>query len=114
MTDKRFTMVYGKYKDNKTGIKYDEKLESWKVCELLNALHEENQELKRLIKATVEDYTDLKQSFDLIDKDNERLKQQVQKIHNLINSKIQSARELGSVKTVVALKNLQRELNGDV
>ena len=32
----------------------------------------------------------------------------------LINSKIQSARELGSVKTVIALKNLQRELNGDM
>lgn len=46
--------------------------------------------------------------------ENKQLKQQVQKIHKLINSKIQSARELGSVKTVIALKNLQRALNGDV
>lgn len=43
------------------------------VCPLLNELHEENQELKRLVKVTVEDYTDLEQSFDLIDKENEQL-----------------------------------------
>ena len=45
--------------------------------------------------------------------ENEQLKQQVQNIHKLINSKIQSARELGNVRTVIALKNLQRELKGD-
>ena len=44
-----------------------------KVNEWLNELAEENQELKRLVKATVEDYTDLKKSFDLIDKENEQL-----------------------------------------
>ena len=46
--------------------------------------------------------------------ENEQLKQQVQNIHKLINSKIQSARELGNVRTVIALKNLQRELKGDL
>ena len=44
-----------------------------KANEWLNELAEENQELKRLVKATVEDYTDLKKSFDLIDKENEQL-----------------------------------------
>ena len=44
-----------------------------KANEWLNELAEENQELKRLVKVTVEDYTDLKQSFDLIDKENEQL-----------------------------------------
>lgn len=48
-----------------------------------------------------------------LEKENEQLKQQVQNIHKLINSKIQSARELGNVRTVIALKNLQRELKGD-
>ena len=46
--------------------------------------------------------------------ENEKLKQQVQNIHKLINSKIQSARELGNLRTVIALKDLQRELKGDV
>ena len=45
--------------------------------------------------------------------ENEQLKKQVQNIHKLINSKIQSARELGNLRTVIALKNLQRELKGD-
>ena len=60
-----------------------------------------------IIKQNTKEIINLKQ-------ENEQLKQQVQKIHKLINSKIQSARELGSVRTVIALKNLQRELNGDV
>ena len=49
-----------------------------------------------------------------LNNENEQLKQQVQNIHKLINSKIQSARELGNVRTVIALKNLQRELKGDL
>lgn len=88
MTEKRFTniehdyenawikcnddgdfMIYAIYKE------LDESLPS--LEDLLNGLHEENQELKRLVKATVEDYTDLKQSFDLIDKENEQLKKQI-------------------------------------
>lgn len=47
MTDKRFTMGYGKYIDNENNIEYDEKWESWKICELLNELYEENQRLKK-------------------------------------------------------------------
>ena len=47
MTEKRFTMTYGKYHDNLNDKEYDEKLESWKICELLNELHEENQQLKK-------------------------------------------------------------------
>lgn len=38
---KRFTMVYGKYRDNLTNTEYDERLESWKICDLLNKYHEE-------------------------------------------------------------------------
>lgn len=47
MTEKRFTMLYGKFRDNETSIEYDEKWESWKICELLNELHEENEHLKQ-------------------------------------------------------------------
>lgn len=54
------------------------------IVDLLNELHEENQELKRLVKVTVEDYTDLKQSFDLIDKENEQLRKENNKLHQKI------------------------------
>ena len=62
---------------------------------------------KNELEQLIENYQQLK-------KENEQLKQQVQNIHKLINSKIQSARELGNLKTVIALKNLQRELKGDL
>lgn len=73
-------------------------------------------------KESVKDlnYNELLGTNDLLDElnklsdENEQLKQQVQNIHKLINSKIQSARELANVRTVIALKNLQRELKGDV
>ena len=61
---------------------------------------------KNELEQLIENYQQLK-------KENEQLKQQVQNIHKLINSKIQSARELGNLRTVIALKNLQRELKGD-
>ena len=48
MTEKRFTMMYGKYIDNENNIEYDEKWESWKICELLNELAEENEQLKQV------------------------------------------------------------------
>lgn len=73
MTEKRFTMMYGKYIDNENNIEYDEKWESWKICELLNELSEENNELH------------IQNTF---------LK------HKLFNSKIQSVRELRSVRRV--------------
>lgn len=47
MTEKRFTMGYKVYRDNLTGERYDEVTESYKICELLNVLHEENQKLKK-------------------------------------------------------------------
>lgn len=89
MTEKRFveTVSTGIVTDTVTGKEYrcemriDEDL-----LELLNELHEENQELKRLVKATVEDYTDLKQSFDLIDKENEQLKQVVAETEKMLQS----------------------------
>lgn len=43
-------MTYGKFRDNETGIEYDEKWESWKICELLNELVEENKQLKEAKK----------------------------------------------------------------
>lgn len=44
---KRFTLSYGKYKDNLENIEYDEKWESWKICELLNNFDEETENLKQ-------------------------------------------------------------------
>jgi len=73
MTEKRFTMMYGKYIDNENNIEYDEKWESWKICKLLNELAEENNELH------------IQNTF---------LK------HKLFNNKIQSVRELRSVRRV--------------
>ena len=75
--------------------------------DIVNALHEENEQFKDALNQRTD-------QCDKYYKENEQLKQQVQKIHKLINSKIQSARELGSVRTVIALKNLQRELIGDM
>lgn len=71
MTTKRFTKGYHTIRDIKENKTYDFRVDI--ICDLLNELVEENQELKRLVKVTVEDYTDLKQSFDLIDKENEQL-----------------------------------------
>lgn len=45
MTEKRFTMEYGKYIDNVDNVEYDEKWESWKICDLLNKFYDENKEL---------------------------------------------------------------------
>ena len=44
---KRFSMTYGKYHDNLTKKEYDEKLESWKVCDLLNSLWEQTQRFEK-------------------------------------------------------------------
>lgn len=55
MITKRFTMVYGKYIDNENNIEYDERLESWKICDLLNEIHEENQSLKKQNKKLHDD-----------------------------------------------------------
>lgn len=60
MTEKRFTMTYGKFRDNETGIEYDEKWESWKICELLNELSEDNQQYKILVKSLKEENHKLK------------------------------------------------------
>lgn len=71
--------------------KENEDMTCGECAKLLNDLHEENQELKRLVKVTVEDYTDLKQSFDLIDKENEQLKFQ---LNDCLNKKLFSRRKL--------------------
>jgi len=87
MTEKRFTFEF----DNYNGRLFDNNYQTFYhiedseeniglLCNRLNELHEENQELKRLVKATVEDYTDLKQSFDLIDKENEQLKKREEQL----------------------------------
>ena len=36
MAEKRYALTDGKFHDNLTGKDYDEKMESWKICELLN------------------------------------------------------------------------------
>ena len=47
--NKRFTMEYGKYIDNVDNVEYDEKWESWKICDLLNELAEENTRLRQCL-----------------------------------------------------------------
>lgn len=84
MTEKRFTLE--EFGDRCVAHDNGRAMNARQVVEFLNAYEDENKQLK----------------------------QQVQNIHKLINSKIQSARELGNVRTVIALKNLQRELKGDV
>ena len=49
MTEKRFTMGYKVYRDNLTGERYDEVTESYKICDLLNNLHEEKEQLLHII-----------------------------------------------------------------
>lgn len=77
MTTKRFTIPkgYRVIKDNVTNecATFYDNNDGEIFLKWLNKLVEENQELKRLVKVTVEDYNDLKQSFDLIDKENEQL-----------------------------------------
>ena len=87
----------------------NEKEDALNVFEMIDELNRLNLDCSNLIDDNTEYVVEINQMH----KENEQLKQQVQNIHKLINSKIQSARELGNLRTVIALKNLQRELKGD-
>jgi hypothetical protein len=121
MTDKRFTEIVsiGIVTDNVTGKEYNCEMRiDDELLELLNELHEENQELKRLVKVTVKDYTDLKQSFDLIDKENEQLKQDNNALIHLLENQSMIIEELHSklleyqVKEPIILTKEDLELMG--
>lgn len=56
MIVKRFTMGYKVYHDNLTGIDYNEITESYKICDLLNDLSEENERVKSIIETGIIDF----------------------------------------------------------
>ena len=91
---KRFTMVYGKYRDNLTNTEYDERLESWKICDLLNKYHEE-------CKMYREDALKAERDKEELLEENEQLKLLIKKVlettpiaHSLAMELKNSVREL--------------------
>ena len=90
---KRFTLAYGKYKDNLTGIEYDEKWESWKICHLLNDLNEENESLKK----TMSHYADIAAcSVQVMDEDPEMKNDYAAILCNSTKKLIEENKELRS------------------
>ena len=69
----RFTMRYGKYIDNEENIEYDEKWDSWRICDLLNKYHEE-------CKMYREDALKAEKDKEELLEDNEKLKEFIEQL----------------------------------